>query len=291
VIPRPIPTQIVAQITLDSKTSLAEEPWVGGLTEFSAPPAPPGAFPGRVAVDIQLLASGFIGRAVGSVNEPTTVEFWKKTFEKGVNVENILREGYKIPVRMTADKSATMYREKNNKSARTEMDFVRTEVGRFVKNGQVIEVTTPPTCVNPLSVAFKIKGDGSIKRRLIIDLGRWVNNFVIPDRYKMAKFQNALSQSSPGDFQSVYDITKAYHHLRLHPDSYQLVGFCVEEESGKEHFYHYVVVVFGLGPAGQLLGRVMRPILRKLADLGIRNLMYVDDGWVIASSKGKADED
>jgi hypothetical protein len=50
------------------------------------------------------------------------------------------------------------------------------------------------------------------------------------------------------------------------------------------------VVVFGLGPR-QLLRHVMRPILRKLADLGIWNIMYVDDGWVIASSKSKADED
>jgi hypothetical protein len=59
----------------------------------------------------------------------------------------------------------------------------------------------------------------------------------------------------------------------------------VEDEDGKERFYHYVVVVFGLGPAGQALGRVMRPILRTLANLGIRNLVYVDDGIVIASSK------
>jgi hypothetical protein len=57
------------------------------------------------------------------------------------------------------------------------------------------------------------------------------------------------------------------------------------------NFYHYVVVVFGLGPAGQALGRVMRPILRTLADLGIRNLVYVDDGIVIASSKLRADAD
>jgi hypothetical protein len=65
------------------------------------------------------------------------------------------------------------------------------------------------------------------------------NKFVIPDKYKMSRFQDALSQSSPGDFQSVYDISKAYHHIRLHPDSYSnsLVGFCVEDEDGKERFY------------------------------------------------------
>jgi hypothetical protein len=171
------------------------------------------------------------------------------------------------------------------------MDFVRSEVKRLVQGGQVIEVDKAPMCTNPLSVAFKVNGDGSIKRRLVIDLSRWINKLLIPDKYKMSRFQDALSQSSPGDFQSVCDISKAYHHIRLHPDSYCLVGFCVEDEDGKERFYHYVVVVFGLGPAGQALGRVMRPILRTLADLGIRNLVYVDDGIVIASSKLRADAD
>jgi hypothetical protein len=107
----------------------------------------------------------------------------------------------------------------------------------------------------------------------------------------MSRFQDALAQSSPGDFQSVYDISKAYHHIRLHPNSYCLVGFCVKDEDGKERFYHYVVVIFGSGPAGQALGRVMRPILRTLAYLGIRNLVYVDDGIVIASSKLPANAD
>jgi hypothetical protein len=65
----------------------------------------------------------------------------------------------------------------------------------------------------------------------------------------------------------------------------------VEDEDGKERFYHYVVVVFGLGPAGQALGRVVRPILRTLANLGIRNLVYLDNSIVIASSKLRADAD
>jgi hypothetical protein len=69
------------------------------------------------------------------------------------------------------------------------------------------------------------------------------------------------------------------------------VGFCVVDEEGKEWFYHYVVVVFGLGPAGQLLGPMMRPILRKMSEMGIRNVMYVDDKWVVASTKEKADAD
>jgi hypothetical protein len=133
--------------------------------------------------------------------------------------------------------------------------------------------------------------DESIKKQLVIDLSRWVNGFVRRDSFKMAQFQDALAQSSKGDYSSVFDISKAYHHIRLHPSSYELVGFCVQDEDGKERFYHYVVVVFGLGPSGQALGRVMQPIMIHLAKCGIRNMMYVDDGQVGAPLKQKADAD
>jgi hypothetical protein len=70
----------------------------------------------------------------------------------------------------------------------------------LVPGGQVIEVDKARICTNSLSVAFKVNGDGSIKRRLVIDLSRWINKFVIPDKYKMSRFQDALSQSSPEIF-------------------------------------------------------------------------------------------
>jgi hypothetical protein len=201
----------------------------------------------------------------------------------------ILEEGYRIPVKMTKEERSTPYRERNNLSSRNEMAFVREEVRRLVKNRQVVEVDHRTTCVNPLSVDFKIKADVSIKRRLVIDLSRWVNKFIRPDKFRMARLQDALAQSSQGDYQSIFDISKAYHHLLFSPESYNLVGFCVTDGSGKERFYHFVVVVFGLGPAGQLLARVMRPILTSLMLRGIRNTMYVDDGRTVGATKSKAD--
>jgi hypothetical protein len=51
--------------------------------------------------------------------------------------------------------------------------------------------------------------DGLMKKRLVINLSRWVNGFVRPDSFKMAQFQDALAQSSKGDYQSVYNISKS----------------------------------------------------------------------------------
>jgi hypothetical protein len=165
------------------------------------------------------------------------VEFWKETFENDPYVMKIIQEGYQISVKMTSAERSTRYRECINQSTRNKMDFVRKEVARLVEGSQVIKVDSPPTCVNPLSGAFKVNGDGSIKKRLVIDLSRWVNKFVVPDKHRMARFQDALAQTLPGDYQRTFDIKSAYHHLRLAPESYDLVGFCVENKQGVEEYH------------------------------------------------------
>jgi hypothetical protein len=171
------------------------------------------------------------------------------------------------------------------------MEFVGTEVARLMAAGQVVKFAKATKVTNPLSVAFKVNPEGSIKKRLAINLSHWVNNFVKPDVYRMSRFQDALDQSDQGDFQSVYDVSKGYHHICLHPESYEFVGFCVVDTTQKERFYYFVVVVFGLGPAGQLLGRMMRPILCFLTLNGVRSMVYVDDSRVAAATKAKADAD
>jgi hypothetical protein len=128
--------EVGTEATVECTLCLADEPWIGGFNEFSALPAEKDAFPGLAAAGhAPLLDSGFLGRAVGRVHEPTSVKFWKETFEKDIYVENILLHGYKIPVKMSVEEATKTYREKNNKSARDEMPYVRAEVKRLVESG------------------------------------------------------------------------------------------------------------------------------------------------------------
>jgi hypothetical protein len=95
--------------------------------EFSAPSADPGAFSSPVGdEDLPAAASGFLGKAVGTVHK--NLEYWEQTFEADPYVSSILKNGYKIPVKMSATQRITRYREKN------EMDFVRSEVARLLKD-------------------------------------------------------------------------------------------------------------------------------------------------------------
>jgi hypothetical protein len=163
--------------------------------EFSAQPLTPGALS---VSQVQTgdegstpAVPGCLGKAVGSVHE--SPKYWKDTFEEDSYVMSILENGYKIPVNMSDIERRTRYSEKNNQSARNEMTYVRAEVARLLAAGQIVEVKTAPLCTNPLSVAFKVNMDGSIKQHFVIDLSRWVNGLVWPDSFKMAQFQDALA--------------------------------------------------------------------------------------------------
>jgi hypothetical protein len=195
-----LPPVLEVEAATECLVSFADEPWVMAHSVFSAPFAPSGAFLGSTKDEGHQSggSSGFLRHAVGSIHEK--FNFWKETFKEDQYVFDIIKHGYKIPVKMTMQERATRYREKNNQSARNELELVRAEVARLVKKGQVIKVKAPPLCVNPLSVAFKINLDGTIKKRFVINISRWVNKFVVLSSFKMASFQDALAQTTKGDF-------------------------------------------------------------------------------------------
>jgi hypothetical protein len=144
-------------------------------------------------------------------------------------VLNIIFEGYKIPVHPGTEEIA--YNERNNCSARMEEEFVMSEVERLVKAGLVVPSVDAPLCVNPLSVAFKQTVDGLYKRRFgFIETHKSIG---FSDSYRVTTLGDTLAQTLPGDFQFVFDLEAAYHHVRVHPELYKYLGFCLDFD-GKE---------------------------------------------------------
>jgi hypothetical protein len=103
----------------------------------------------------------FLGKAVGSVH--SWMGFWKNTLEADSYVLDIIKKGYKIPVSPGTENIS--YRERNNGSARWEQDFVQGEVACLLAAGMVVRSASQTLCCNSLSVAFKQKVDGTMKRR------------------------------------------------------------------------------------------------------------------------------
>jgi hypothetical protein len=161
------------------------------------------------------------------------------------------------------------------------MAFVRTELKKLVESGRVLKVEEQPFCCNPMTVASKILPDGSTKLRLVIDLSRHVNPGIQETKFRMPTMQDVVEDTFEGEWMAVFDLEAAYHNVRLHPDSYCLVGFMIPSEDGEECFYVYVVLPFGLASAALVLYRVTKPVIQFLRLHGVRILLYVDDGRVI----------
>jgi hypothetical protein len=64
-----------------------------------------------------------------------------------------------------------------------------------VDSGQVVECDAKPRCCNPLIVVVKQLEDGSLKKRLVLDLSRCVNLAVEDDRYRMTTLQDAIDST------------------------------------------------------------------------------------------------
>jgi hypothetical protein len=182
-------------------------------------------------------------------------------------VLGILNRGYKVPF-----PNPTKYREGNNASALKNMAFVRIELAKLVESGRVLRVKEVPLCCNPLTVASKILPDGSNKQRLVIDLSRHVNPQIVETKFRMPTVQDVLDDTFKDEWMAVFDLEAAYHNIRLHPDSYCLMGFMVPTEYGEERFYVYVVLPFGLASAAFILFRMTKPVIQFLRLRGVRIL-------------------
>jgi hypothetical protein len=186
------------------------------------------------SLDVSPSVPFFAGEAVGSVHQ--RLEFCKEKIGADEYILNIVKEGYRLPVFPGTER--IRYRERYNRSARDEEAFVLEEVLRLETAGLVVRCVSQPLCCNPLSVAFKIKPDGSYKIRLVIDLSRHMNRMCTDSKYLMCTLCDVLAQTVKGDFQYVFHLEAAYHHLRIHPDSYKFLGFCVTIDGCKVFFVY-----------------------------------------------------
>jgi hypothetical protein len=226
----------------------------------------------------------YLGKPVGRIHE--CLEYWRDNFEHDGYAMRVVREGFRIPVRWA--ELPKVYEEPDNQSALKNYDFVLRETERLVQEGQVVLWPHKPRFTNPLTVAVNNRPDGSVKLRMVLDLSRGVNPAIPEDRYKMATLQDALDGTRRGDYQLTFDLKSAFHHLKLHPSCYELMGFAVTGADKVKKYYCYVVLVFGLCVAAQALGRLLKPLCKFLASNGVPLVLYIDDGRVTGPTKEEA---
>ena len=164
---------------------------------------------------------------------------------------------------------------RNNRSAISYSEFVESAILELLKNGCIAKVSSPPVVVNPLSVSIQSNG----KKRLILDC-RHINAFIYQEHFKLEDYKVLLDYLVPHGYMFSFDLQKGYHHLDIHIDFQQYLGFAWTFGSETLYFV-YTVLPFGLSVGPWLFTKILRPLVRFFRSEGIKLVLYLDDGIVV----------
>ena len=181
----------------------------------------------------------------GGIHTPEAIEFWRKELKAKDWVLETLENGYIIPF----EREPAEYQEENNKSAKTHNKFVLKTIQEMKRVGIIQFTDTKPKCVSPLTVAEKFEPDGKIKLRLCWDGSRCVNLCLAEQKVTLSHLQRALDMTARGDFQVKYDLKSAFHHIKIHHAHTKYLGAAFTDEDGKEQYFIFLYLPFGLGSA------------------------------------------
>lgn len=223
----------------------------------------------------------------GSIHQEKVREFWIKELKAGDWVLNVLEEGYIIPF----TKAPAAYEEPNNASANKDPVFVHQAVTELATLGIIQFTKEKPLCVSPLTVSHKRGRDGSIKKRLCWDGSRCVNLCLQEQTVTLSHFQKALELTRPKDFQVIYDLKSAYHHIKIHRSQTKYLGAAIRTPEGTIIYFTFLFLPFGLSSAVHCITKLFKPINAYLHNKGIRHSIYLDDGRITSDTKCQAEKD
>uniref|UniRef100_A0A1X7VUB7 CCHC-type domain-containing protein n=1 Tax=Amphimedon queenslandica TaxID=400682 RepID=A0A1X7VUB7_AMPQE len=94
-------------------------------------------------------------------------------------------------------------------------------------------------------------------------------------KFKYEDFRTALDYFEEDAYLFTFDLKSGYHHIDIHVEHQSYLGF-----QWKDQFYVFTVLPFGLSTACYIFTKVLRPVVKHIRALGIRLVLYLDDGLV-----------
>ena len=155
--------------------------------------------------------------------------FWPHDLGASDFILQIISNGYAIPF-VTIPPYKAFFR--NNNSAVKEAGFVSEAHQELVHSGCVVEVSTSPHVVNPLSVSIQSTG----KKRLILDL-RHANFHVWKEKFKFEDIRTACNYLPHDQFMFKFDLKSGYHHLDILQEHQTFLGFSWVINGIRKYFY------------------------------------------------------
>ena len=171
-----------------------------------------------------------------------------------------------FPLRWEKDDPPPAHFGRNHPSAEQHAAFVDQAIADLLAAKSICKVSRKPHMVCPLGVVER-----GPKLRLIWD-GRPVNEHLCIPKFQYEDLRVVPGFLLPNDWTYTLDYSSGYHHINVHPDYWDYLGFCWR---GK--FYVFTQLPFGLASACWAFTKVTREVMRGFRRLGWRCSSYLDD--------------
>ena len=185
-------------------------------------------------------------------------------------VSETLSKGFRVPVRAAPPLTTT---PNVHQLPPEHLAVVQLAVDTLVEKRAVVRLPSPPTSPGFYSPIFTVPKKNSSKRRLIHNM-KWLNKNVLlqPPKFRLVNVPQLRRIIQPGDFMVSLDLSDAYLHVPIHPESQHLLRFILRGQH-----YQWVTLPFGISWAPWLFTRITTPIRVFLQLRGICIPMYLDD--------------
>ena len=192
-------------------------------------------------------------------------------------IESHIVHGVSLP--LISDPTPTAYT--NTPTVLQHADDVRKRLHEYMQFGAVVRLpanadTADATLrVQPLHVILK---EGK-KPRLVIDLSRNLNDHLRYEYFTYSSVDDAVEASHPGCWYGKLDLSNCFLSFPLHPDVRRYFCFRFESE-----LYQFTHMPFGLSTAPRVCTQLLSVVNFALAELGIRDIRYLDDFFLVAAT-------
>ena len=197
------------------------------------------------------------------------IDFWKNDMKANQFVLEIIEKGYSLPFETFPPE---YHVDRNNSSSLKHASFVTKAIQELLEGGFVREVSDPPHCVNPLTVA-----ENKQKLRLVIDLG-FVNGFLKIPKFKYEDLRDVVKFLEKYYFFIKFDVKSGYHHIDIREGHKKYLGFAWVL-GGINRYFVFEVLPFGLASACHCFSKIMRVFVKNWREVGFQ-VEHENCAWV-----------
>jgi hypothetical protein len=193
-------------------------------------------------------------------------------------IESHITHGVSLP--LLSNPSTVVYA--NTPTVMQHASEVRSRLLEYMQFGAVIRLpadahlTDDTLRVQPLHVIIK----AGKKPRLVIDLSRNLNDHLEYEYFQYSSVDDAVEASHPGCWYGKLDLSNCFLSFPLHPSVRRYFCFRFEGE-----LYQFTHMPFGLCTAPRVCTQLLSVVNFALAELGIRDIRYLDDFFLIGASQ------